>query len=333
MSRNVAKMTFLAANGFGAAEHQPLPVDCSYRSYVRLCGGPSPTLLMDSPPGLEPLKPFVDVAAHLEGLGFSVPHVSAADIDGGFALIEDFGEATFTRRLDAGADPVALYTLAIDTLVALQQAPGATAIAVAPYDMTKLLSEAALFLDWYWPAARGDDPSDQARESYNAILRDALAPIVEAPHVLVLRDFHVDNLMTLANREGIAACGLLDFQDALLGHPAYDLVSLLQDARLDVAPDLVATVLARYAAAAPELVDMSAYWILGAQRHLKVYGIFARQSRRDGKHHYLGHIERLWRLLAHCVAAEPRLAPLGEWLAEYWPPATRIVPPVPEAPS
>lgn len=331
MDRDAARQAFLAEAGFGAAVQDPLPVDCSFRSYVRLHQGPQPALLMNAPPGLEPLRPFVDIARHLRGLGLSAPAVSAADFEHGYALIEDFGHNTFTRRLDAGADPWALYELAADTLIALQRHPEATAIAVPPYDLEKLLAEAALFLDWYWPAIHGAPPPVEARASYNALLRELLAPIAAAPPVLVLRDFHVDNLMTLPGRAGVAACGLLDFQDAVLGHPAYDLVSLLQDARRDVAPDLTAAMRARYAEALPGLADDRAYYVLGAQRHLKVFGIFTRQSRRDGKHRYLCHIARLWRLTAECIAAEPALAPLGEWLDRYWPDASRIVPPLPEA--
>ena len=330
MDREAAKHTFLAESGFCAATHDPLPVDCSFRSYVRLHGGPRPALLMNSPPGLEPMRPFVDIAQHLRKLGLSAPAVSATDYDSGYALIEDFGDATFTRRLDAGADAYALYTLAIDTLVALQSDPQAVAIDVPPYDLDKLLAEAALFLDWYWPAIQGTPPPAEARESFNAILRELLTPIAAASPVLVLRDFHVDNLMTLDGREGIAACGLLDFQDALLGHPAYDLASLLQDARRDLDPAMVTEMKARYAQALPELANENAYYTLAVQRHLKVLGIFTRLSRRDGKHLYLGHIERLWRLTAECVAAEPALRPLGEWLDHYWPADKRLVPPLPE---
>ena len=331
MDREAAKHSFLAESGFGAATHDPLPVDCSFRSYVRLHEGPRPALLMNAPPGLEPLRPFVDIAAHLRNLGLSAPAVSAADYASGFALIEDFGNATFTRRLDTGADAHALYTLAIDTLIALQSHPLAADIDVPAYDLAKLMSESALFLDWYWPAIHGTAPPAEARESFNAILRGLLTPIAAAKSVLVLRDFHVDNLMTLEGREGIAACGLLDFQDALLGHPAYDLVSLLQDARRDLAPGLVAAMKQRYAQALPELADDSAYYILGVQRHLKVLGIFTRLSRRDGKPLYLGHTERLWRLIAECIAAEPKLHALGQWLDHYWPDGSRIVPPLPEA--
>ncbi len=331
MNREDAKRALLDQAGYGSVRLQPLPVDCSFRSYVRLTDGPRPALLMDAPPGLEPLRPFVEISRHLRALGFSAPEVATVDFEHGYALIEDFGEATFTRRLDAGADAGPLYELAVDTLATLQAEPQAARIHVPAYDLERLLAETRLFLDWYWPAVHGKDPSAADREDFENILHGLLAPLSEVPPVLVLRDFHVDNLMILGGREGIGACGLLDFQDAVLGHPAYDLVSLLQDARRDLDPRLVAAMRARYAAAAPELVDDSGYCILGAQRHLKVFGIFTRQSRRDGKHRYLAHIERLWRLLDVCFDEEPRLKPLRQWLAHHWPPETRIVPPLPEA--
>ena len=331
MNREAQITAFLDAHGLGSAARDPLPVDCSYRTYTRLVGGAKPLLFMNSPPDLEPLAPFVQVGNHLEMLGFSTPHIEAAEVEDGFALVEDFGHATFTRLLDQGEDARRLYGLAIDTLVSLQTDERAPHVAVPAYDTAKLLSEAALFLDWYWPAVQPAAVPATARAEYNAILSDLLAPLQNAAPLLVLRDFHVDNLMILDGRQGISACGLLDFQDAVLGHPAYDLVSLLQDARRDLAPDLVNAMLARYAAAAPHLIDRQAYYTLGAQRHLKVFGIFARQSRRDGKHRYLGHIARLWRLLEECIAAEPALAPLGEWLARYWPESMRIVPETTEA--
>ena len=331
MDRDAALPVFLAENGFAGAAHDPLPVDCSFRSYTRLHGGPRPALLMNAPPGLEPLEPFVAIARHLRGLGLAAPEVFALDLEHGYALIEDFGDATFTRRLDSGADAKTLYTLAVDALTALQASPQAVEIDVPVYDLERLMAEAALFLDWYWPAVQGGPPADEARATYESMLRGLLQPIADGPKTLVLRDFHVDNLMTLAGREGIAACGLLDFQDAVLGHPAYDLASLLQDARRDVDPGLAKAMRARYASALPQFADDRAYYVLAVQRHLKVLGIFTRLSRRDGKSHQLHHSTRLWRLIDECIAAEPVLKPLGEWLAHYWPTETRIVPPLPRA--
>jgi aminoglycoside/choline kinase family phosphotransferase len=332
MSREAALPAFLAANGFADAMHDPLPVDCSFRSYSRLHEGPRPALLMNAPPGLEPLEPFIAIARHLRDLGLSAPSVFAADLTLGYALIEDFGDATFTRRLDAGASHKPLYTLAVDALIALQTNPRMVEIDVPAYDLDRLMAEALLFLDWYWPAIHGAPPTGDARAAYETMLRGLLQPIADGPKTLVLRDFHVDNLMTLEGREGVAACGLLDFQDAVLGHPAYDLASLLQDARRNVDAALAEAMRERYAAAVPQFADDRAYYVLAVQRHLKVLGIFTRLSRRDGKSHQLHHCARLWRLIDECVAAEPVLKPLGDWLAHHWPPETRIVPPLPGAP-
>ena len=331
MNRDALAADFLAAHGFAGAGAGPRSADASFRSYRRLTGGPYPALLMDAPPDKEKLRPFVEVAAHLRRLGLSAPEVPAVDYDQGFALVEDFGDATFTRLLDGGADPEPLYAQAVDALVAMQRHPDSADLAVPAYDLDFFLTETRLFLDWYWPAVRSAKPSPAAGESFLAAVEAVLTPVLESgPPVLVHRDFHVDNLMVVSGREGIKACGLLDFQDALIGPPAYDLVSLLQDERRDVDPGLADAMRARHAHAAPALHDERAYWTLGLQRHLKNLGIFARLSRRDGKHRYLAHIPRMWGLVALCLAREPALQPLAEWLAEHWPPETRLTPAVPE---
>lgn len=332
MSRDQAAAAFLERHGFGRAALGPRSADASFRSYRRLTGGPYPALLMDAPPDREKLRPFVGIAAHLRRLGLSAPQVPTVDYDQGFALVEDFGDATFTRLLDAGADPAPLYAQAVDALVAMQRHADSAAIAAPPYDWAFFRQETQLFLDWYWPAARGAEASETARRSFLEALEAALEPVLDAarPAVLVHRDFHVDNLMVVAGRGGVRACGLLDFQDALIGPPAYDLVSLLQDERRDVDPALADAMRDRYAAAAPALHDERAYWVLGAQRHLKNLGIFARLSRRDGKHRYLAHIPRMWGLVALCLAREPGLQAMAAWLEAYWPAAARVAPAMPE---
>ncbi len=331
MNRDALAADFLAAHGFAGASPGPRSADASFRSYRRMTGGPYPALLMDAPPDKEKLRPFVEIAAHLRRLGLSAPEVPAVDYEQGFALVEDFGNATFTHLLDAGADAEPLYAQAVDALVAMQRHAENAAIAVPVYDMAFFRTETALFLDWYWPAVRGRPVPDAARKTFLDALETLLSPVLSGrPEVLVHRDFHVDNLMVIAGREGVKACGILDFQDALIGPPAYDLVSLLQDERRDVDPALADAMRARYADAVPALHDERAYWTLGLQRHLKNLGIFARLSRRDGKHRYLVHVPRMWGLIALCLAREPALQPLAEWLAEHWPPDTRLPPAVPE---
>ena len=193
---------------------------------------------MDAPPPQEDVGPYIAVSQLLRRLGFSAPEVFAEDRARGFLLIEDFGDDTYTRLLDRGADEPALYTLAVDTLVALQRAVEARGSPdLPPYDAERLLAEAALLVDWYAPAALGEPLSDARRDEYLDLWRTLLPHAALPGDTLVLRDYHVDNLMLLPDRSGVQGCGLLDFQDAVCGPPSYDLVSLLEDARRDVPAD------------------------------------------------------------------------------------------------
>ena len=290
---------FLAATPWRDARRDPLPADASFRRYERLIGGPSPALLMDAPPAEEDVRPFVRISRHLVRLGLSAPAIHAADEARGLLVIEDFGDHTYTRLLADGAEETALYELATDTLIALHQAPDAAAVGAPPYDFDAYWAEAQLLTDWFLPAMDAT-PDQRAVEAYEAVWQ-ALLPLASGvPKTLVLRDFHIDNLMALPDRDGIRRCGLLDFQDALIGPVAYDMVSLLHDARRDVPAAVKRAMTARYLAAFPQL-DPSAFAaaaaMLSAQRNCKIIGIFTRLSRRDGKPGYLGHIPRVWRLL------------------------------------
>jgi hypothetical protein len=321
---------FLQGAGFGAAQRHPLPGDASFRHYIRLTGGPEPALLMDAPPDRENVRPFIAVARHLADLGFSAPRIIAARPDEGLVLVEDFGDDTFTRLLAKGADERALYELAVDMLVALHRLPATrtTAIDAPEYDDERLLAEARLLTDWYAPAVLGRPLGDTAVREYEALWRAAFPFARQVPDTLVLRDFHVDNLMQLPARAGVGACGLLDFQDAVIGPAAYDFVSLVGDARRDLAPGLRAAMAERYLAAFPEW-DRAAFEaacaVLSAQRNAKIIGIFTRLLKRDGKPVYLRHIPRVWRLLESDLE-HPALAPLRAWFAQHLPPDTRRVP-------
>ncbi len=322
-------VAFLAANGWGSARRLPLPGDASFRRYERLHGGPRPALLMDAPPPQEDVRPFVAVARHLSGLGFSAPGIYAEDFEAGLLVIEDFGDDTYTARLASGAAEEPLYALAVDLLIELHRAPGAADLALPPYDEARLLEEASLLVDWYLPAMRGEPTAPDLKRGYMDTWR-ALLPLANAtPTSLVLRDYHVDNLMWLYDRHGVGRCGLLDFQDAVTGSVAYDLVSLVEDARRDLAPDLAEAMIARYLAAFPGL-DRDAFQaaaaMLAAQRNCKIIGIFTRLSERDGKPVYLEHIPRVWTLLERDLA-HPALAPLRDWLDQYIPASDRGVPP------
>ena len=242
-------------------------------------------------------------------------------------LLEDLGDRTFTRALREGADEAALYRMAVDLLIALHQRFHAGDGTVPPYDDARMLEEAALLLDWYLPAL-GRPVGSQARAEYLALWRALLPVARRVPDSLVLRDFHVDNLMVVEGRSGLAACGLLDFQDAVIGPVTYDLVSLLEDVRRDVSPDLVAELRARYNAAMPSLDPdalAASYAVMGAQRNAKIIGIFTRLCRRDGKAGYLRHIPRTWRLL-EADLRHPALADLAAWFARELPRELRVVP-------
>jgi N-acetylmuramate 1-kinase len=321
---------FLAAAGWRGAETGPLAGDASFRRYHRVRRDGARAVLMDAPPEREDVRPFVRMAAHLRRLGLSAPGVLAADEASGFLLLEDFGDETFTRLLAAGYDERHLYRLATDVLIHLHRLPVATALpaGLPPYDRRRLLDEALLLPDWHLPAVSGRPTGEALRRDYVAAWEAVLAPVLATPATLVLRDFHVDNLMRLAGREGLAACGLLDFQDAVAGCPAYDLMSLLEDARRDVASEVRAEMLARYRDGVG-LDDatgfMRAFAVLAAQRHAKVVGIFTRLWRRDGKPVYLAHIPRVWRLLERALRDEA-LAPVARWFDRHVPASLRVAP-------
>jgi hypothetical protein len=316
---------FLRACGWEAAQREVLAADASFRRYDRLRRQGEKAVLMDAPPPKEDVRPFIAIARHLLSLGYSAPRLLAEDPESGLLLLEDLGDATFTRLLAEGSDEAALYRLAVDLLIDLhRQAPPA---GLAPYDCDKLLAEAMLLIDWYAPAI-GRDLADEARQSYVAAWRQVLVLARGVPDRLVLRDFHVDNLMRLEGRQGVAQCGLLDFQDAVVGPVTYDLLSLLEDARRDVSPAVIASLRAHYLQAFPALspAAFDASWAcLAAQRHAKVIGIFTRLARRDRKPDYLRHIPRVWRLL-EAALAHPGLAPVADWLARHLPPEQRAVP-------
>ncbi len=321
-ARKRAMASFLDGCGWEGAKPVPLAGDASFRRYYRLGSNGRRAVLMDAPPPQEDVVPYISVSQLLRRLGFSAPEVFAKDRAQGFLLIEDFGDDTYTRLLDRGADESALYSLAVDTLIELRRAVGVRGTPDLPaYDAERLLAEAALLVDWYAPAALGEPLSESRRDEYLDLWRALLPQAMLPGGTLVLRDYHVDNLMLLPDRSGVQGCGLLDFQDAVCGPPSYDLVSLLDDARRDVPADLRQTMTERYLAAFPQL-DRSAFLrsaaILAAQRNCKILGIFTRLWRRDGKPRYLVHLPRIWRLLEQELA-HPALDPIARWLDRHLP--------------
>src|SRR5216683_3949259 len=332
--RDAAMRKFLAAVGWGGVAPASLAGDASFRRYYRFADGARRVVLMDAPPPAEDVRPYVAVAAILRGFGLSAPQIHAADSAHGFLLIEDFGDDSYTRLIARGADEAALYALAIDTLIALHRAVAAHGLPVLPpYDEARLLAEAALLVDWYAPEVLGAPLAPAAGEDYLARWRDILRQAMLPATTLVLRDYHADNLMLLPGRPGVAACGLLDIQDALLGPASYDLVSLLEDARRDVPAPLRVAMTERYLAAFPGLdrvLFLRSGAILAVQRNCKILGIFTRLWRRDGKPAYLPHIARTWRLIEDDVSREPALAPIADWLDRHLPRTVRRAPAVDE---
>ncbi len=322
--------SFVADAGWGSADRHLLAADASFRRYYRLGQHDHTAVLMDAPPEFEDVHPFIKVARLLSDLGCSAPAILAADAARGLVLLEDFGDDTYTRLIANGGDEAALYGLAVDVLTHLHGRfdPVAEQDSLPPYDDRRLLAEAALLVDWYLPAVRAVPTSQALRREYLALWRDILPQARRAPDSLVLRDYHVDNLMRLKQRRGVGACGLLDFQDAVIGPVSYDLVSLLEDARRRVAATLRERMLARYLAAFPALdraAFAASYAVLGAQRSAKIIGIFTRLSRRDRKPQYLAHIPRVWRWLEGDLE-HPALASLRAWFDHHVPPARRIAP-------
>jgi aminoglycoside/choline kinase family phosphotransferase len=315
--------TFLDDAGWRGAERRHLAGDASFRRYERIHLAGQTAVLMDAPPPQDDVGPFIAMTNHLRGLGYSAPALLHEDTENGFLLLEDLGDGTFTNALAAGADETALYEAATDVLIDLHRRAAGDAIpaGLAPYDETKLLDEALLLTDWYLPRATGRDTPAEVRSAYEDIWRSALNMLNDISPTLVLRDFHADNLLWLPDRAGVTACGLLDYQDAVAGPPAYDLMSLLEDARRDSTPGLAEKMIDRYLAALPDVdrdTFMTGYKILAAQRHCKVIGIFTRLLVRDDKPDYLAHIPRVWRLLdAACTL--PELAPLANWIRAYAP--------------
>jgi hypothetical protein len=349
VARMAAVRGFLAESGLADAQRRWMPGDASTRSYERLVLADRRLILMnwprrpDGPPVregrpysaiahlAESVVPFVAMAKGLREYGLLAPEIHHADLGQGLLVIEDLGD----ERVVEGDPPAPIaerYEAAVDALLALHDQALPDLLPVAPhleyqvptYDLAAFLIEAELILDWYLPRL-GAPVTDEAREAFRALWGEALAPALEAPPTWVLRDFHSPNLLWLPAHKGLARLGILDFQDALMGPAAYDLASLLQDARVDVAETTELALLGRYLrrrrAADPGFDGahfIQTYVTLAAQRASKILGIFARLDQRDGKPQYLRHMPRIWGYLQRSLA-HPALAPLNDWYGAHVP--------------
>jgi len=301
---------FLDRAGWGGAEILPLAGDASFRRYFRVALGGKTAVLMDAPPPHEDPRPFIAVAEWLVSRGLSAPEILARDLDKGILLLGDFGNARLRESLDS--DPMRereLYELATDVLIHLHQHPPMDGLPV--HGLDQWLDEVKLFTDWYCPAVGAEVDEEGYRRAWREVLepveRDGLGPVT------VLRDYHAENIMLVEGREGVAHFGLLDFQDALSGHPAYDLASVLEDARRDVPPAIERAMIDRYVGATGLGEQFErAYWALAAQRNTRILGVFTRLWKRDNKPGYRRFQPRMWGLLERDLA-EAHLAPLRTW--------------------
>ncbi|MBL3594789.1 phosphotransferase [Rhodovulum sulfidophilum] len=318
--RDAAIADFLARAGWAEARRMSLAGDASNRRYDRLARDNGETaVLMDADPATgEDVRPFLAIARHLSSLGFSAPAILAEDSARGLLLLEDLGDDLFARlaaRAPQLEEP--LYAAATDLLARLHRAPLPEGLAsYGPAEMAEL---GCLPFRWYLPGQGLAAPEDEIA-AVRAGLETLLAEAAPAS-VLILRDYHAENLLWLPERDGVARVGLLDFQDARIGHPAYDLVSLLQDARRDVSPGVGARMRARYVAATG--TDAAAFdracAVAGAQRNLRIIGVFARLCLRDGKPGYLSMLPRVWGHLMRDLD-HPALAGLRDTLQRLLPP-------------
>jgi aminoglycoside/choline kinase family phosphotransferase len=322
--RSAEMDAFLARIGMKGAVRRMLAGDASFRRYERVDHEGRALVLMDAPPPWENVAPFMAVTELLGDYGVTVPTIHASDVQEGFLLLEDLGDAIFTRVLKAQpARESTLYLAAVDALVAINRAGAQQPAAIAPYDMAVYLREAALFVEWFLPQVMGMQAATALREDYLARWRAVLAATPLQQRTLVHRDYHADNLLWLEDREGHRTVGMLDYQDALWGDAAYDLVSLLEDARRDVQPETVQACRAHFVAANGEGDDFPVrYAVLGAQRNAKIIGIFTRLCVRDGKAHYLDYLPRVW---AHFLQdlQHPALAPIRAFIEAHVPAAWR----------
>jgi aminoglycoside/choline kinase family phosphotransferase len=306
---------FLDTTSWSAAAISPLTADASARKYFRLKKDNQSAILMDASRILNTVAPFIRIDQHLHQLGFSVPAILARDEKKGFLLLEDFGDDTFTRLLDNRGEPEKLFALATEVLVALHKHPRAIPKGLRAYHPEKMLADIELILEWRTPAI-----SQAGRAEFRTVWREVLPLAHQVPVSLLLRDYHVANLMLLPERRGVRQAGLLDFQDAYQGPITYDLVSLLEDARRDVPAGLKEKMAAYYLARFPTL-DRYAFAtsmaVLAALRHTRVLAIFERLSRHERKHEYRKlHSPRVERLLCEALN-HPMLAGVKRWMERY----------------
>ena len=311
---------FLSAHGWHDAQILPLAGDASFRRYFRVLDADRQAVLMDAPPPHEDPRPFVMIAEYLGSCGLTAPRILARDLERGLLLIDDFGDVRLRETVDANPQSEAGYYAGVtDLLVHLHAQPPMEDL--PHHGLEQWLDEVMLFADWYCPALEIAVDRDAYRDAWAATLEPIAAD--DLPRVTVLRDYHAENIMLVPGKHGIAHYGLLDFQDALVGHPAYDLASVLEDARRDVTPAVEAAMIDRYIAATGQgEAFRAAYWALAAQRNTRILGVFVRLWKRDGKPGYRRFQPRMWGLLERDLA-HPALVAVRQWFDANIPAAKR----------
>lgn len=322
-TRSDAIDRFLALSGVKAPVRVAIEGDASFRRYERILSGGRQYILMDAPPQHEDVRPFMCIQDVLLGWGLSAPQRFAQDAEQGFLLLEDLGDSIYSRLLkEAPQQEMAFYTAAVEVLGEIARRP--VPVNVPAYDEALMMRELALFTEWFLPKAV-PGVSAAEKEAFLSLWPALLEQARRVPQVLVLRDYHADNLLWLKDRESVTQVGLLDFQDAVVGPVTYDLVSLLEDARRDVQPETVEAMLAQMKRQLPQVaaeVFDASYAIMGAQRNIKIIGIFTRLCVRDKKPRYLSLLPRVWAHLEHDLRA-PVMAPVAQWLARHVPAEVR----------
>ena len=355
--------SFLKSAGWETAERLPLAGDASTRRYVRLKRGDTTALLMDQPqaaeaptagPDATPAERmtlgynavarlagadcgrFIAAANYLRSLGLSAPEIYADDAPQGLVLMEDLGIDLFTDSLDNGVAESQLYQAAAEVLAVLHAYHAPQSLApdkpLYSYGETALLAEVELLTEWFFPVGLRRVTSDGEKAEFRGLWREALAPLLAAPAYFVHRDYHAQNLMWMPQRTGAARVGLIDFQDAVAGSAAYDMISLVEDARRDVSPETGKLTVSHYlnemqqqGTPVDETLFAREMAVFAAQRNTKIVGIFARLCRRDGKPRYLDLLPRVWSYLSSDLD-HPDLAHLKSWYDRAIPFAARGVP-------
>ena len=332
INRDSLKFEFLKSCNLGVVQRLPIKADASYRRYERIIQSDGKTFIfMDAPPDKEKTLPFISVARFLNDNGFSAPSIIKSDIENGFILLEDFGDESFTKVLSENSSlsnkvtETEMYENAIDTLISLHNVSYIDS-GLENYDDSILIKESLRFIEWYVSIINGEKLSKIVQEEFVIILKHLISSTRSIPKVVVLRDFHVDNLMFLENRSGIKKVGLLDFQDAVVGSAAYDIVSLLEDARRDVSPQLADHLISRYLKSFPKIHRkdfQAAYSIFGIQRNLKIIGFCAAQAAKHKNPYYLSLLPRVWRYINQDLK-HPLLLPMKNWLTKVLPAQMKI---------